>query len=377
MLVLCIGLFLLAFSFLSAAQEAEPGTPPPDTPTPIEPMPTLAPTDEPLPTPTAAPTDEPPTPTEAPTDEPPPTPTEAPTDEPPPTPTEAPTDEPPPTPTAAPTDELLPTPTEAPTDELLPTPTSTPSNLNLVFSTGFETPAPELSLQGWIPVSVEGGGALQSGSEASVITYNTAYQDAALRIRALINQGTLSLTLRQNSLTSRPNADMSYVFMLNEEGVLKLLRSGEEVASTLVALTPGEWITLEAQAVEGALSASVDGVVVLSYLDAEPLPLGSLSVSSSAAALIRVDDLAIWARGEGAEQITLVTDDVTGQAHLSWGQTVATCHNPGTSATHTFYFNSNYPLYIIDLMRISGNLRFNVHIIRAGHQSGDSFLTSR
>jgi len=231
-------------------------------------------------------------------------PTAAPSETPSPLPTDPTTEVPPtevPTQAASPTAETTPEPaaetTPEPAAETTPEPTVTSDPLSLVFSTGFEAAAPELSVQGWLAINVDNGQALQSGPEASTLSYNTAYADAALGLRALLNDGTLSLALRQNAASG-------YVFILNHEGALKLLRDGLEIASAQVALVPGEWITLEARAIGGTLSASVNGAVVFSTTDAAPLPLGGLSVASSAAALLRIDDLTILASGAGAPQST-------------------------------------------------------------------------
>jgi hypothetical protein len=195
--------------------------------------------------------------------------------------------------------ETTPEPAPGATSEPTVDPTSKPAietdSLSLVFSTGFEAAAPELSVQGWLAVDVDGGKALQSGAEASTISYSTAYADSALRLRALLNDGTLSLALRQNAASG-------YTFSLSSDSTARLLRDGLEIASAQVALVPGEWITLEARAIGGTLSASVNSVVVLNYTDAAPLPLGGLSVASSAAALLRIDDLTILASGAGTPQ---------------------------------------------------------------------------
>jgi hypothetical protein len=325
--------------FLTAFPSAQEATPEPTTqterpteqPTPTDVLPTFAPSETPSPVP----------PTKAPLEDP--------------------TQSASPTATAEITSEA--------TEETAPEPTAimtaAPDPLSLVFSTGFEATAPELSIQGWIAVHTGGGQALQSGPEASTITYNTAYEDAALRLRVLLNDGTLSLTLRQN-------ADAGYVFILNHEGALRLLRDGVEVASAQVALVAGEWVALEARVIGGALSASLNGETVLSTIDANPLPLGGLSAASSAAALLRVDDLSILARGEGMEYAmpTPVNptseDEVTGQAQLFFGTAVNSCLSSGQVVSHFFTYSTSYWNYILDLQRTSGDLRYNLRLVGPG-----------
>jgi len=241
--------------------------------------------------------------------------------------------------TPEPAAETTPEPAAEVTSEPTVDPTSKPAietdPLSLIFSTGFEAAASELSVQGWLAVDVDGGKALQSGAEASTLTYNTAYADAALGLRTLLNDGTLSLALRQN-------AESGYVFILNHDGTAKLLRNGAEVAAAQVALVPGEWITLEARAIGGALSASLNGATILSTMDAAPLPLGGLSVSSSAAALLRIDDLTILASGSGTPQSTPTTQP-TETATATQPTETATATQPTETAIATQEATSTKP----------------------------------
>lgn len=192
-----------------------------------------------------------------------------------------------------------------PTDDVSETP-ATPDPLTSVFSTNFETPAPELIIgAGWTSITLDDGLALQSGTGDTNIVYRTVYGDAALRIGVLFGTGALRLNLRK---TETETSLSRYSAVLTHDGTLSLYRDETLLASTPVALVEGQWVTLELRAIGGEIRASANEVS-LSYSDLFPLSGGTIGLSTEDESILRIDDLVILAQGEGTPIETTVTPE--------------------------------------------------------------------
>ncbi len=241
-------------------------------------------------------------PTEAPTEVPTEIPTDVPTAIPTDVPTEIPTSEPTLEPTVEATDEV--SVTEEATQEVTPTaqatvetPTATPEmpavpSLSQLVNDDFNSGslANWVGVAGWAFVPSEGGQALQTiFSDTPVISiYNNIF-DGAVIGRFQVSSGAARLNIRQSDVGS-------YSVTLSADGQVDLYRAGQVVQSASVnALLPGQWYTLRLLAVAGGLRVAVDGIEVITYLDAAPLPPGMVSFGvGQAGAVVWADDLQIW-----------------------------------------------------------------------------------
>jgi len=249
------------------------------------------------------------TPEQPPLDVPTEVPTEVPTD----LPTETPTEAPPATsevtiePTSEATVEVTeePLPTDEATQEVVPTDTvetATPTDIPEVLP-----PVPSLSrlvnddfnsgslvnwvdTTGWALVTTEGGQALQTTySEAPVISvYNNIF-DGAVIGRFMVSAGSARLNIRQSEIGA-------YSVTLSADGQVELSRAGTILESAQVGVSQsGQWRELRLLAVAGGLRVAVDGVEVITYLDAAPLPPGTVSFGiGGSGSVVWADDLQIW-----------------------------------------------------------------------------------
>jgi hypothetical protein len=147
-----------------------------------------------------------------------------------------------------------------------------------------------MNVAGWTLVPSESGQALQTTySEAPVVSiYNNIF-DGAVIGRFQVSTGAARLNMRESGAGS-------YTVTLAGDGQINLYRAGTLVQSALVSASlPDQWRELRLVAVGGGLRVSVDGVEIIAYLDAAPLPPGTVSFGiGQSGSVVWADDLQIW-----------------------------------------------------------------------------------
>ena len=272
----------------SAAQDATPTELPSETP-----LPTLTPTDIPTPIPTF---------TETPTASPTLVPTETATVMETPTATAAVTETPTETATAdsfetaSPSPTLIETPTETATSEPYtpsPLPTLTAMTLpgepelGLLYADNFEvgdTFAWNLGV-GWSLATYPQGQVLQLlSSDAFATLLSDPLNNVAAQVLFQLNTGNLFLGARDG-----------YRAVVDTQGLVRLYRSGQELASAFVGAAPaGQWRTLRLSVMGDVLRVAVDGLAVITLQDPTPLPPGSVSMGGDSSSNFLVADFDLY-----------------------------------------------------------------------------------
>lgn len=196
-------------------------------------------------------------------------------------------------PTATPTE----TETATATATASPTATSTPpstSNFTLVYNQNFDgssDPYYQLS-DTWPIIPSEQDYALYL-SGPKYVTRVTRYRlnTSQIEARFYITQGVAELGLRRGSSTQ------GYLAMVGADGQVRLYRDTTLVQS--VGLTQpviGQWHTLRLFANENTVQVMVDGQLLLTYVDPQPLPRGTtyFAADQLSDSYILIDDIRLW-----------------------------------------------------------------------------------
>lgn len=272
-----------------------------------------------------------------------------------------------------------------------------PVSLIDLLNESFEPSTPQWLNTQWDMIDSEGGKAVQAitGESAPRLRFAYPLMDVELSLRVALRSATLSLGLRVLQ-------EAGYFAEIDAEGLVRIYRNETLLKEERLILDGTDWHSIRFSVVENTLSLSLDQQEILRLEDVEPLVAGFVDISADLSeldSLVRVDDVKLRTSLSEYDSIlpmltqatvlppvstaTLIPlppsptpeqtsdtreddDVVTGQAQLFWGQTVNTCHSTGTSATHTWWFDSNYWNYILDFGRTSGDLRYNVYITGPG-----------
>lgn len=159
----------------------------------------------------------------------------------------------------------------------------------LAFGADFEAGVPsQLGGAGWLSIKVDGGHALQNDVTVTPLGLIQPLLTSAIEVKAWINAGTLTLTLREQ------RAEF-YRATIESSGAISLNRGALMLANTFIDSTAQSWHKWRLEAYDNTVTLSLDGVVVLSVQDLSPLGAGVASVNASSESALRIDDLAIYA----------------------------------------------------------------------------------
>lgn len=148
----------------------------------------------------------------------------------------------------------------------------------------------------WSVFREPGGNQVLRGRERRLASYGggsgSQWGDLTLQLRVKIIQGAMSVILRTGSRGS-----YSVSFSLTGVEVAKQLLSEAMRYTPLQKAyqnrVANQWYTLQISARGGRLEAFIDGVLVLSYTDSDPLPAGGIGLETDTNAEVYVDDIMV------------------------------------------------------------------------------------
>jgi hypothetical protein len=127
-------------------------------------------------------------------------------------------------------------------------------------------------------------------SPAPLTFSQTDLAEVSVQAEVWLLNGSARMQLRRTEIGA-------YTLEMTADGSLSLYRNDTLLTSAPAPLNPNDhWQILQLSAVGGSLRARVNGVEVLTFVDAEPLPAGSVALSGAAngQSLLLVDDLFVW-----------------------------------------------------------------------------------
>src|SRR5690606_15136671 len=139
--------------------------------------------------------------------------------------------------------------------------------------------------------AVPNGQMLQAVNAAPSLTLNhDPLRNVVVQADVLIMSGVAQINVHQSETGA-------YTVHLYADGQVELYRSDVLVRAATVSPSAGQWQTVRIAAIENGVRVSINGIDVITFLDVEPLPAGSIafaSVASETTSSLLLDNFKLW-----------------------------------------------------------------------------------